>query len=233
MERLIHFARRIRYGKPHTSWAMLRYFPRWRKSRLPGASSLRDRQPWISFAAIDLLKRVVKPTDRVFEFGGGGSTLFWCDRAAEVVTVEHDTAWFAALQQEMARGARAKWTGMHHPAEPGNSVTLDPADPAHFASTDEPSQGKHYRRYVESIRAYPDEHFDIILIDGRARTSCLAVSTPKLKPGGLLILDNAERAHYTARNGPALKGLTPILQGIGPVPYGPDFSETRIYRKHA
>ena len=194
---------------------------------------MRDRQPWISFAAIDFLKLHVRPTHKVFEYGGGGSTLFWIDRAAEVVTVEHDAAWFAALQRELGKGARANWAGFHHAAETASGALLDPADPAHFASEDEPSRGMQYRAYAEAILAYPDAYFDILLIDGRARTSCLALGVAKLKRDGLLILDNAERAYYTARNTAALAQLDPVLSGIGPVPYSSDFSETRIYRKRA
>lgn len=232
MEELIRFLRRVRDGRPSTKWTLLRYYPRWKRSRQPGASSIDQRLPWLSFPAIDYLKRAARPTHRVFEFGGGGSTLFWADRVAEVVTVEHNAEWFAALQLAMAKGARAKWTGIHLAAEPALGAALDSSDPEHFASSDDGSRGMHYRNYVEAILAYPDEYFDIIVIDGRARTSCLAVSVPKLRPGGLLVLDNAERAHYTSRNASALRALDAVVQGLAPVAFG-DFSETRIYRKRA
>lgn len=232
MEELRRFLRRIKDGRPGTKWTLLRYYPRWKRSRRPGAASLDQRLPWLTFPAIDFLERAARPTHRVFEYGGGGSTLFWADRVAEVVTVEHSAEWFAALQLAMAKGARAKWTGIHHAAEPASDTALDPSDPAHFASSDDASRGMHYRRYVEAILAYPDEYFDIIVIDGRARTSCLAVSVPKLKPGGLLVLDNAERAHYTSRNAAALRTLDAVVRGLAPVASG-DFSETRIYRKRA
>lgn len=213
-------------------WSHLRYFMRRQRSLHEGRSSVSERLPWISFPAIDRLEREVKPTDRVFEFGGGGSTLFWSDRVAEVVTVEHDAAWFERLQALMTGNGRAKWTGRFVPATPGDLVPIpDPADPTHYASGDEASKGHHYKAYVEVIDEYPDGHFDIVLIDGRGRTSCIAHSIPKLKRGGLLVLDNAERSYYTERNAVELARMQPVLTGMAPVAFSPDLSETRIYRK--
>lgn len=233
MYRLLQFIRQIAAERPRGAhWSQLRYFPRRQRSLREGCSSVSERLPWISFPAIDRLKRDVKPTDRVFEYGGGGSTLFWADRVAEVVTVEHDAAWFDRLQALMAGTGRAKWTGRFVPATPGDLVPApDPADPAHYASGDEASKGHNYKAYVEAIDAYPDGYFDIVLIDGRGRTSCIAHSIPKLKRGGLLVLDNAERTYYTERNSAALAQLEPVLTGMAPVAFSLDLSETRIYRR--
>lgn len=191
-----------------------------------------ERTAWITFPAIDVLNRVLKRTDRVFEYGGGGSTLFWLDRVAEVVTVEHDPQWFAALEQRMKQEGGGRWTGIHVPATPGTLVPVpDPVDPAHYASADAASQGLHFKDYVQAIDRYPDAHFDVLMIDGRARTSCLAYATRKLRPGGLLVLDNAERSYYTARNAAVLQGFEVVLTGMAPVIFNRDLSETRILRK--
>lgn len=40
---------------------------------------------------------------------------------------------------------------------------------------------------------FPNEYFDLILIDGRVRMNCLKNATPKLKVGGVLIFDNSDR----------------------------------------
>jgi predicted O-methyltransferase YrrM len=37
----------------------------------------------------------------------------------------------------------------------------------------------------------PDDHIDFVLVDGITRQTCVRSSMGKLKPGGLLILDNA------------------------------------------
>lgn len=233
MSNLIYFLRQIKYNRAHgMKWSQVRYFFRWQRSLQQGSSSLKDRSAWLTFPALDQLDRWARPDHRVFEYGGGGSTLFWCDRVGEVITVEHDAGWFKALEERMAHEHRARWTGHAIPAEVGALVPFpDPAVPEHFASADLASIGMNYHAYVSSILQYPDEHFDAILVDGRARTSCIRLSVPKLKRDGLLILDNAERTYYTDRNQDVLAAFSVELAGMAPVIYNRDPSETRIYRK--
>lgn len=38
--------------------------------------------------------------------------------------------------------------------------------------------------------------FDLVLVDGRDRVECCRASIPLIKPGGILMLDNAEREYY-------------------------------------
>ncbi|MDJ0651882.1 MAG: class I SAM-dependent methyltransferase [Simkaniaceae bacterium] len=54
----------------------------------------------------------------------------------------------------------------------------------------------HSLPYYEFCDKFPDEFFDLILIDGRNRKGCIQFSLPKLKKGGVLMLDNAERSYY-------------------------------------
>jgi hypothetical protein len=49
-----------------------------------GKSTVSLRVPWLPFDVIRLLADEVLPTSRVFEFGGGGSTAWFADRAAAV-----------------------------------------------------------------------------------------------------------------------------------------------------
>jgi hypothetical protein len=45
--------------------------------------------PWITYPAIEFLRQLDFSTKRVFEYGCGGSTLFWSSAAAHVDSVEH------------------------------------------------------------------------------------------------------------------------------------------------
>src|ERR1700724_4668980 len=56
--------------------------------------------------------------------------------------------------------------------------------------------GKHFQNYVRTIDKYPDAHFDIIVVDGRARPSCVKHAVRKLRHEGYLIIDNTEREYY-------------------------------------
>jgi len=55
------------------------------------------------------------------------------------------------------------------------------------------------RPYANVVRGFPNEHFDLVLIDGRDRVECAKACWKKLKKKGLLMLDNAERARYILR----------------------------------
>ncbi len=55
---------------------------------------------------------------------------------------------------------------------------------------------KEFWDYFHVADDYQDEYFDFILVDGRARVACLLNSIPKLKSGGLMILDNSDRPSY-------------------------------------
>lgn len=144
-----------------------RELPRLLATRGRGTVDL--RLPWLPFRLIDELTERVGPGSRVFEYGGGGSTLWFLDRGAEVVTVEHDPAWAGTLRT-MAESDR--WTFLQRP------------DSDHFES------------YVAAITAFPDEHFDVVVVDGRERARCVGAARDKVRAGGLLIVDDADRARY-------------------------------------
>ncbi len=66
------------------------------------ARSLRDKAtvdergsplPWLPYAATQLLAERLSRAHTVLEFGAGSSTLFFMDRVARVVYLEHDPVW--------------------------------------------------------------------------------------------------------------------------------------------
>lgn len=69
-------------------------YSRWRQFQAKGRTALEDELPWLSFPALDFLEKSIKPNFKIFEFGGGGSSLFFCKRAAEVFIPEYLTPLF-------------------------------------------------------------------------------------------------------------------------------------------
>lgn len=136
-----------------------------------GRSTMALRLPWLPFRLIDRLGAEVGPGARVFEYGGGGSTLWFLDRGADVVTVEHDEQWAALLRGSVA-GER--WDLLHR------------------------SGDDDYREYVHAIDDFADNTFDVVLVDGRERVRCLRAALPKVRPGGVVIVDDTDRERYAA-----------------------------------
>ena len=226
-----YFGQIITHWTGLTGLRDLRYFRPWYRSLEPGASPVRDEQPWITFDAIHYLAERVNSSSRVFEYGGGGSTLFFLNRCTEVVTVEHDADWFSLLKRSIESKHVTNWKG--HLIEPGTRTLLsapDDSNPDHYSSRGMP--GFNFLNYASLIDAYPDSYFDIILIDGRARPACIKHAASKLKMGGLMVLDNADRAYYV---GPkikeVLKSYSLKLSRMSASPYVSFFTQTNIWQK--
>lgn len=208
-----------------------RYYKRW--SYLVDKSPLNAKQPWLTFKAIDFISSNIKETDRVFEYGGGGSTLYFLSKVKEVVTVEHDHGWFDMLKTKIEVADAARWNGqLILPENVAGKINLDKSQPTDYYSEASIFQHNTFKAYSTFISQFKDEYFDLVLIDGRARTSCLYHSIPKVKIGGFLVLDNAERKYYLQNNSTLLKKHYKLLTNdMGPVPYSPHFSQTAVWQR--
>lgn len=132
--------------------------------------------PWLSEAATLLLDNWLKPSDRGFEWGSGCSTTWLARRVSRLVSVEDNPAWYERVRQMLA-GAGVAGKVDYRLIECG------------FTEQSEPEA----HPYAGAIEEFPDEHFDFALIDGNVRLLCMRKALAKLRPGGLLILDNANR----------------------------------------
>jgi hypothetical protein len=210
-----------------------RYFLRWHHSLAAESSSMRDQQPWLTFQAIDYLRKHLEPHHRIFEYGGGGSTLFFIARATEVHTVEHNAAWFSVLKQA-APGRSGCWRGRWIPSVSGNLVSKpDIANPTHYASDDPPELGQQFMKYASAIDEWPDSYFDWVIVDGRARPSCLMHSISKVRVGGFLVLDNSDREYYLRHTLEVIlkNGFSEEIRASGPSPYGEMFTRTTVWKR--
>jgi hypothetical protein len=217
----------------HGLKSMQSYFFRWKRSLKKGASSVRDEQPWLTFKAIDFLKSHLPATSKVFEYGGGGSTLFFSNRSSELHTVEHDQNWFKVLEQKMLEKGFKGWKGNLVLPEKGDMVSQpDIANPDHYASDDADNKGKNFKAYASVIDAFPDAYFDCVLVDGRARPSCIKHALGKIKTGGFLVLDNSDRDYYLTQTLALItKNYQLELDGFAPCPYLQHFTKTSVWKK--
>lgn len=188
-----------------------RHVGRWlatiRAQRKHGAQ-LWDLYPWLVFDAQQRLEVLLRKDARVFEWGSGISTVWLARRAATVVSVEHDAAWYAAvgaalLERDLRNCDR-------------RLIELGARETAHEA-------------YAAAIDAFADSSFDLVIVDGRVRTRCAAHAAPKVAPGGSLLLDNAERPRYRE----IFAQLSPWAREdfFGPGPYLRSFWQTTIWRR--
>lgn len=224
----------LRYARNWTHFRrMIACFSEWKAALRPGRNSVADERAWITFAALDYLDKWLRPTQRVFEYGGGGSTLFFCKRVGFVATVEHDGQWFDILTEKIKEKNYSNWEGVFIPGQPVmDGSPPRPADPDAFRSGGQGFENQSFEAYAKAITRYAPASFDLILVDGRARPSCIQQALPYLQPGGLLVIDNAERDYYTVAFKEVFsKQFEPVLTDYSPGPYAAIFTITLVLVK--
>lgn len=226
----IHDAAWMRNIKSVGSSDQNKFYKKWIEFQKDGMSPISAEIPWISFEAIDYLDQNLTPTMTAFEYGSGGSSVYLARRLKHLTSVEHNADWFAAVCTTMAERDLFNWSGHHIPAEEGPYGSSRRDEPADYTSDE--SAAINYRAYASSIDAFSDEAFDMVLVDGRARPSCLVHAMPKVKLGGLLVLDNADRSYYTSTIAEKIaERFQAELDRVGPAPFIPDFIKTTIWRR--
>jgi hypothetical protein len=178
------------------------YGKRWLDSRLSGVSPLTLGIPWINFPAIDYLDREIKKKFICFEWGMGGSTAYLRNRASSVISVEHDLEWFLKCENQIDNGrlifdlAIFKKNRSQLKFIPPSLHSEDKVES--FRSGVKKYAGMSFEDYVLYINKWPDYSFDLVLVDGRSRPACLRAAINKVKPDGILMLDNSDYSRYQA-----------------------------------
>ena len=191
----------------------IKYLVRWLSSilaRWRRGGQLWDHDPWLVFAARDRLDTLITRDAKVFEWGSGISTVWLARRAALVVSVEHDPAWYEAVGEALAeRGLK------------NCKRTLVERGPG--------ADDVAWEAYASLIDAFDDGYFDVVVVDGRARVQCAAHAAAKVAEDGALLLDNAERPRYRA----IFERLAAWdrVDFDGPGPYLRSFWQTTIWRR--
>jgi len=193
------------------------YIPRYLRDRAPDRSSpLEIELPWISYAAIDFLDGYLKPDMTVYEYGSGGSTLFFASRVARVTSTEHDPRWYSRIRTKLQA----------HSVTNANIqlVECDLSQTPDFENS----------HYVQSLR---DTEADVILIDGFERDApeddpkynlrpiCFALAETQIKQGGIIILDDSWRYTHLRQKNSAVR--VQVFESPGPA--RPGVTSTDVY----
>lgn len=153
--------------------------------------------PWWTYDAVDAVDGFLAArggTARVFEYGSGASTLWLARRAGSVDAVEHEPAWAARVRELLATTPGLRCAPVVHvPHVPVVAGTQQPE----VASAAPSGQGLDFAAYVRAIDGV-DGEFDLVLVDGRARAEVLRHVLDRVSPGGLVLLDDAQRRRYRA-----------------------------------
>ena len=208
---------------------LFNYFIPWIISNIDAnRSAIKDEVPWITFEAMEWLENFMTQGKNmsVFEYGSGGSTIYFKRRVEALISVEHNPEWFQIVSSNMPKNSSQNKFLLFE-AEPITNGNSNFADPRSFSSSEYPNMS--FYSYVNSINEFPDKSFDLVFIDGRARSSCMLNARSKVKPGGYIMLDNSERNYYSLSK--KLLVDWEQIDFFGPGPYSQDFWQTSIWRR--
>ena len=132
--------------------------------------------PWLVPAAITYIEQELCPEFVGFEWGSGRSTLWFARRVRHITSVEGRRGWFDEVK---------RWIAKDNLAE---RVTLFLAE----VTSEHNFSSEEIERYARVIDGVVDGSLDFIVVDGHFREACLQRVSNKLRPGGLLIIDNTD-----------------------------------------
>ena len=128
--------------------------------------------PWLTRQAVEILEERLKPSDIGLEWGSGRSTLWFARKVAHLTSIEHNEYWYNRVKNLLSdKGIE-------------NVELL-------FAALEAKGQGQ--PEYIRIAAERPKASFDFVLIDGRLRDQCTEIALQLIKPGGILIIDDAAR----------------------------------------
>lgn len=130
--------------------------------------------PWMTYPIISFLEERLKKNFRVFEYGSGNSTHWLASRVQSVVSIEHDQGWFDSVSRDL----------------PENCILhLSPVVDSRSYGEMSFGDGSEDNGYVDLITELR-EKYDVIILDGIYRLSCLWKCVDFLNSTGVLVVDN-------------------------------------------
>jgi predicted O-methyltransferase YrrM len=149
--------------------AWLRYPAAWwraRRGRTP-------ERPWIVPATIGWLRRRIRSDWSILELGSGRSTVWFARRAAEVISLEDNEYWFPRTGERLERAGLTNVDLRLRPVED----------------------------FPREVASLPDASFDLVVVDfleapAVTRIDAITPAMRKVRPGGLLLLDDSDRPGY-------------------------------------
>jgi predicted O-methyltransferase YrrM len=136
-------------------------------------------EPWIAQGAIRFCETSLTREMVGFEWGSGRSTAWFAQRLGSLTSIEHDPKWFKVVQEKLKR---RRIHNVTYRLIPANHPPDEPHRPFYDPLPD----------YVAAVEEFQDGTLDFACVDGGYRMACIWAVIPKLKPGGLLLVDNTD-----------------------------------------
>jgi hypothetical protein len=148
--------------------------------------ALGNSAPWWNRHAINYFGAHVNRGDRVFEWGSGGSTAWLLSKGAAVISIEDDMEW--------VDNARTLSPGADLRAIPGKGTGS--VKETFLEGRPDERDRRFFDDYVAAIDEFPADSFDVVVVDGVCRVECFQRALAKVRPGGLIVVDDTDMKPY-------------------------------------
>ncbi len=139
---------------------------------------LNPNQPWIAQGAIRYCEQALDKSKVGLEWGSGGSSIWFGAHLKSLLSVEHDAMWHQKvtdmLKKQGISNVECRYVALDHDVQA-------PTKPVYEKTP----------RYVSVVEDFEDGTLDFVVVDGHYRQACILAALPKIKTGGLLLVDNA------------------------------------------
>lgn len=129
-------------------------------------------KPWLTPDANQILSKFITKEKIGFEFGSGRSTIWFASKASRIISVEINEEWYTLVKNNI---------------KDKSLLNID-----YFLIPGSNKENPELSLYPKKILEYPDDFFDFVLVDSIHRLQCAKNALPKIKKGGLLIIDNMD-----------------------------------------
>lgn len=126
---------------------------------------------WVTLEAKAWIEAWLKPSHEGIEYGAGCSTAYLGQRVKHLTSIEHKLGWYRLIWKLLRENNVRNVQLIYEPEK---------------------------TEYLEPLKWYKEQSLDFAFIDAWhwARANCAIMAWPRLKSGGILILDNAEIKKY-------------------------------------
>ncbi|WP_439148853.1 class I SAM-dependent methyltransferase [Sulfitobacter sp.] len=120
--------------------------------------------PWLTKDSVELLGQLLRKQDVGVEFGSGRSTHWFLSKIASITSIETHEGWFKKVSQDCESEISSKRMVYHLASDVESFLTI--------------------------IDGFDSDSIDFCLVDGSHRDTCALSMVPKIKTGGLMVVDN-------------------------------------------
>lgn len=126
--------------------------------------------PWLTRTASQILSSYLRKSDTGLEFGSGRSTLWFARRVSTLTSIEEDSWWHNMVMKMLEDAGIYNVTQLLFEKGRNNGDA-----------------------YVQAYKKFSKNSLDFVLVDGCYRAACANTAIEYIRPGGILIIDDAHR----------------------------------------